>query len=56
MKYNLFVLGVSWLFAGLLSAQTIVQKTVADSSADFLQSFPAEGVPDVNGWNYGTNW
>jgi hypothetical protein len=53
MKYNLFVFGVSWLFTGLLSAQTIVKKTVADSSADFLQSFPAEGVPDVNGWNYG---
>lgn len=50
---KIFVFSVTWLLAGLLSAQTIVQKTVADSSADFLQSFPAEGVPDAKGWNYG---
>lgn len=37
------------------AAADIIEKFVpfADSSADFLQSFPAEGVPDANGWNYG---
>lgn len=33
----------------------IIEKFVpfADSNTDFLQSFPAPGTPDANGWNYG---
>lgn len=37
------------------AAADIIEKFVpfADSSADFIQSFPAPGTPDANGWNYG---
>ncbi len=32
---------------------TVVRETLADSNLDFVVSFPAAGVPDANGWNYG---
>ncbi|MCP4848435.1 MAG: hypothetical protein GY899_10870, partial [Verrucomicrobiaceae bacterium] len=54
MKSLFYVLGLSWVFASLLVADTYISKDVlADSKADFVRSFPAEGVPDANGWNYG---
>ena len=54
MKYIIFGLGISWVFTGFLFAETYIAKDVlADSSADFAVSFPAAGVPDANGWNYG---
>ena len=54
MKSLIYVLGLSWVFTSLLLADTYISKDVlADSKADFVRSFPAEGVPDANGWNYG---
>ena len=53
MKFLIHFFSITLLGLSFLSAQNIVTKTVADSSADFLRSFPAEGVPDANGWNYG---
>ena len=54
MKSLIYVLGLCWVFTGLLFADTYISKDVlADSKADFVRSFPAEGVPDANGWNYG---
>ena len=53
MKFFNSLFSITLLGLSLLSAQNNITKTIADSSADFVQSFPAEGVPDANGWNYG---
>ncbi|MFP6874606.1 MAG: hypothetical protein VCA55_13985, partial [Verrucomicrobiales bacterium] len=54
MKSFFAVFCLSFVFTGFLGAETYIAKDVlADSNADFAVSFPAAGVPDANGWNYG---
>ena len=54
MKSFVTAFCLSFVFTGYLLADTIVKtENLADSRADFLRSFPAAGVPDANGWNYG---